>query len=223
MFRFAIVFMLLGLVRHLVLTLLSVRRALHSAADKAVPYRQIAKATLAWLFPFTKLRNRVVYSALSIAFHVGIIITPIFLVGHIALWRRGLGFGWPAIGNTLADVLTIVALVTVVGLIVGRLWTRESRTLTRPSDIVLLILIALPFGSGFLVSHPLLNPFGLNGTLLVHVMTANLIMILMPITKLSHVVLLPTTQLVSDVAWRFPPDAGEKVFNALHPRQQEGS
>jgi hypothetical protein len=46
-------------------------------------------------------------------------------------------------------------------------------------------------------------------------MSANIVMILVPITKISHCVLLPLTQLVSEVAWHFPPDAGSKVAAAL--------
>ena len=36
-----------------------------------------------------------------------------------------------------------------------------------------------------------------------------------PLTKLSHMVLLPFTQLVSELAWHFPPDAGRRVAVAL--------
>jgi hypothetical protein len=63
--------------------------------------------------------------------------------------------------------------------------------------------------------HPGLNPFPYDVTLLAHVMSANFVLILVPITKLSHVVLLPATQLVSELAWHFPPDAGSKVGAAL--------
>lgn len=223
LFRFALLFMVLGLGRHLVLTFLAIRRAIAKAGDKDVPLRRIALATLGWLFPFTKMRPRRIYSFLSIAFHAGIIITPLFLAGHIALWQRGLGFGWPAIGNSLADVLTLVVMVSVVGLVVGRQWTGEARSLTRSQDIILLLLVALPFASGFILAHPALSPFDASAAMLVHALSADLVMVLIPTTKLSHCVLLPTTQLVSDVGWRFPPDAGEKVLAALRLKNQEGT
>jgi nitrate reductase gamma subunit len=214
-FRFAIIFAALGLSRHLVLTLLSVRRAVRAAGDKEVPYKRLLVTTLGWLFPFTKIRQRVVYSTLSVAFHVGLIITPIFLAGHIVLWRRGLGFGWPAIGMTLADVLTVVTMVTALGLLVGRLWTHEARALSRPQDYILLVLLLFVFLFGFLVRHPALNPFDPTTTFFIHVLAGDLVLVALPVTKLSHCVLLPTTQLVSDVGWRFPPDAGERVRAAL--------
>ena len=78
-----------------------------------------------------------------------------------------------------------------------------------------LLLIALPFASGFLAMHPAINPIAFETMMFIHVMSANLILILIPITKLSHCVLLPTTQLVSEVAWHFPPDGGREVGLAL--------
>ena len=36
-------------------------------------------------------------------------------------------------------------------------------------------------------------------------------MFLVPMTKLSHMTLLPFTQLVSQLAWHFPQDAGKRV------------
>jgi hypothetical protein len=51
--------------------------------------------------------------------------------------------------------------------------------------------------------------------MLLHVLSADLLLFLIPMTKLSHMVLLPTTQLVSELAWHFPPDAGSKVAAAL--------
>ena len=51
--------------------------------------------------------------------------------------------------------------------------------------------------------------------MLIHVMSANLIFVLIPLTKLSHIVLMPAAQVVADVAWRFTPDAGRKIALAL--------
>jgi hypothetical protein len=46
-------------------------------------------------------------------------------------------------------------------------------------------------------------------------LSANLLLVLIPLTKLSHMVLLPATQLVTELAWHFPPDAGSKVAVSL--------
>ena len=105
-------------------------------------------------------------------------------------------------------------------LVVERAAAADSRVLSRFQDYAIPLLIALPFASGFLVRHPAWNPLSLDGALLVHVMSANLLLILIPLTKLSHMILLPTTQMVSELAWHFPPDAGRKVGIVLDKAEQ---
>jgi len=63
--------------------------------------------------------------------------------------------------------------------------------------------------------HPQWNPFSFHAALLVHVISADIVLILVPLTKISHCVLMPLTQVVSEVAWHFPPHAGSKVAAAL--------
>ena len=214
-FMFALVFMLLGLTRHVALTVWEVARAIYRAGDKTLPYRQILVATLKWLFPVEKLKDRLVLSLTSVSFHIAISIVPIFLGGHIALWARGLGISWPAIPNQLADVLTIIAIVTALALVIQRAAAGPTRSLSRFQDYVIPLIVALPFVTGFLVMHPAVNPFSYQAALLVHVMSANLLLVLIPITKLSHMALIPTVQLVSEVAWHWPPDAGSKLAVTL--------
>ena len=216
LFRVTFAFMILGLLRHLVITIITVWRALDAAGDKKVPWKKIALATLTWLFPFNKkIKNRMSYSLLSIAFHIGLLITPLFLLGHILLWDRGAGVSWPGIPNMLAHILTVATVIAAIGLVSSRLLKKDSRELSRVQDILLPLLLIIPFISGFMMMHPTLHPFGFTTLMLVHTLSAELIFILIPTTKLSHCILLPTTQLVSDVGWRFPPNAGDKVVKAL--------
>jgi nitrate reductase gamma subunit len=204
-------FMVLGLIRHIVVTVSEMMKMVGRAGNKDVAYRQVFAATMKWLFPVGQLRQRFFFSITSLMFHVAIIVVPIFLAGHIALWKSGTGLSWPAISNGLADVLTITAVATAVLLVVQRATARDSRALSRFNDYALPLLIAVPFVAGFLVMHPTWNPFSYELALLVHIMSANVLLILIPLTKLSHMVLLPATQLVSELGWHFPPDAGRKV------------
>ncbi len=214
-FLFAVTFMLLGMTRHVVLGVCEVVRAMRRAGNKTLPYRQILTATWQWLLPVGKLKDRLCLSLTSLTFHIAILIVPVFLGGHISLWARGLGISWPAIPNLLADVLTIVAIVTAVALVIQRAASRPTRVLSRFQDYVIPLVVAMPFVSGFLVMHPAANPFSYGATLLVHIMSANLVFVLIPITKLSHMVLIPGVQLVSEVAWHWPPDAGSKLAVTL--------
>lgn len=214
-FIFAFTFMLLGLIRHATLTVWEVTRAMRRAGDRTLPYRQICIATLKWLFPVGKLKGRLVLSLTSVFFHIAILIVPLFLGGHIALWARGLGISWPAIPNGLADVLTIVAIITGVALVIQRAAARATRALSRFQDYALPLVITVPFASGFLLMHPAMNPFAYEAMLFVHVISADVLFILIPVTKLSHMVLIPSVQLVSEVAWHWPADAGSKLAVTL--------
>ena len=211
----ALTFMVLGLLCHLVITIWDIGLAVHRAGDQNIPYRQLALTTLKWLVPVGKVRTRLGLSLTTLAFHISILLVPIFLAGHVALWRRGTGLSWPALPNIVADVLTVVAVAAVVALILERSLALASRSLSRFQDYALPLMIAVPFVSGFLVMHPHLNPFSFHAMLLVHVVSADIVLILTPLTKISHCVLLPLTQVVSEVAWHFPPHAGSKVAAAL--------
>jgi hypothetical protein len=214
-FIFSFSFMILGLGRHLAVTLWEIYRAWKRAGDKTLPIYQIWRSTIQWLVPLGRIRLNPLYSLTSILFHIAVLIVPLFLAGHVALWAKGTGLAWAVIPNATADVLTIVAVITAVALVVQRLWANSTRALSRPQDFALPLIIALPFISGFMVMHPFYSLFSYSTVLFVHIMSANLVMVLIPITKLTHTVLLPGVQLVSELGWHWPPNAGSKLAIAL--------
>jgi nitrate reductase gamma subunit len=214
-FIFALAFMILGLMRHLALTLWEIYRAWRRAGDKALPYRQIWRSTVKWLFPVGEIVQNPIFSLTSIVFHIAILTVPLFLAGHIVLWYRSIGISWKAIPTAFADVLTIVAVTTAVALVAQRLSAKSTRALSRFQDYALPLVIALPFASGFMVMHPTCNPCSYSAVLFVHVMSANLVMVLIPLTKLTHAVLLPSVQLVAELGWHWPADAGSKLAATL--------
>ena len=217
-FRACFAIMLLGLLRVVALNTMSdvslLRRSRKNG--RTVSWGPTLSATLQWIFPFKKgLEVRAVFSFTSMLFHVCIIVTPVFLGAHIMLWDRGLGISWPAISNSVADYLALIGIATGIALFLDRLASRASRALSRPQDFLLPVLIIIPLVSGYLAMHPGTNPFGYNGTMFVHVMSGNLIFLLIPFTKMSHVALFPGTQLVSDLGWHLQPGAGQQVALAL--------
>ncbi len=214
-FIFAFTFMVLGLVRHMVLTIRQIVLTMQRAGDKHLDYRRLIISTIKWLVPVTKVKEQLLFSLTSVAFHVAVILVPIFLAGHIALWQRGTGFLWPALSNAAADLLTIVAVLTAIALVVERAAGHTARALSRFQDYALPLIVALPFASGFLAMHPALNPFPFEATLLIHILSGNLVFILIPLTKLSHMALIPGVQFVSEAAWHWPPDAGSRLAVTL--------
>jgi nitrate reductase gamma subunit len=214
-FVFCFSFMLLGLARHVGVTVWEVVRTMRRAGDKSLPLAAIGRATFKWLFPVGAIAGNALFTVTSLLFHAAILLVPIFLAQHIALWARGLGASWPAMPNGVADVLSVVAVVTAVALFIQRLTATATRAISRLQDHLLLLLVALPFVTGFLVRHPAVNPFAYERMLFLHVMSGNLVFLFMPVTKLTHAVLLPGTQLVAELGWHWPPDAGSRVAAAL--------
>jgi nitrate reductase gamma subunit len=161
------------------------------------------------------MRPHAFFAITSFLFHISIIATPLFLAAHVELWRRGTGIGWAAIPQTVADYMTLVAIVAGLFLFVKRTSARVARALSRPQDYILPLLILVPFVSGYLAAHPGISPFDYSATMLVHVLSGNVVMVLVPFSKLSHVVLFPTTQLMSEMAWHLAPGSGERVAVTL--------
>ncbi|MBN2382630.1 hypothetical protein JXQ70_07090 [bacterium] len=220
LFRFAVLIMVLGLARHLALTVFGLVRAIHKSGDRDIPYAKLIRKNLSWLCPVVILRERFLFCLTSVLFHIGLILVPIFYAGHILLWERSLGLSWPSLPRTIADVLTVTTCCTAYLLFFSRVLDPMMRSLSRFQDYILLPLLSLPFITGFLASHPALSPFSYDSVMLTHIVSGNLIMVLVPFTKMSHVILLSGTQLVSEVAWHFPADTGERVAQALHKEEQ---
>lgn len=215
LFWTALIFMFFGLARHVGLTVWESARAYRRAGDKNFPTGKLMGTTVHWLFPFKKVWNRPLFSLTTILFHIGVILVPLFLAGHIKLWREGVGLSWPALPNGVATTLTWIVIATAIMVVIQRASARDSRVLSRFQDYALPLFIVVPFLTGFLVMHPAWNPFARDPVLLVHVLSADLLIFLVPLTKLSHMILMPFTQLVSELAWHWPSDAGSQVAATL--------
>ena len=159
-FIFSLSFMILGLARHLALTIWEIFRTYRRAGDKSLPFRQIVQSTLQWLFPTGRIAESPFFSLTSVIFHVAILIVPCSWQVTSLCGFKARGLSWPAIPNELADVLTIMAVVAALALVLQRVAAKSTRVLSRFRDYVLPLIIALPFVlSGFMVVHPAFNPY----------------------------------------------------------------
>jgi nitrate reductase gamma subunit len=214
LFAVAFLIMVLGLGRHLLLQIhalvLTKGRRL-----KQVSWRRVAMDSLSWAVPWRHMvRGTIFISAASFIFHVGAILVPLFCQDHIVLWEEFLGIGLPALGRGVADTLTLSTIGCALLLLGYRVVIRRARDLSRPSDYVLLVMVILPFASGYLASHPGVNPLPWGGMMLIHILSAEALMVVVPFSKLSHIVLFVFDRL-SEVHWQLRPGAGEKVAEAL--------
>ncbi len=208
-------FMVLGLAR---LVIVQVYMLAHSKGRRLrqAPWRRILGDSISWAVPLPHLiRGTILFSVSSFLLHIGLIAVPLFLVDHAHLLSRLLGLNWPAIGHGLADVLTLMTLVCLGVLLACRTFRPRQRAVSRPLDYVILGAIGLPFATGFLASHPGLNPFSWELMMLAHLLSSEFLFLLVPTTKLAHVVPYPFDR-ISAVHWQLRPGAGDRVAEALY-------
>jgi nitrate reductase gamma subunit len=219
LFRLCFMIMLLGLARIIFLDLWGAYKAFKKAGDRIMPWKLIISRTWEWLFPVKRLsRNFQVYSVLSILFHVGLIIVPIFLYAHIDLWKQSVGISWPALPYGWALWLTVATIIFAISLIAGRLIIKQARALSRKQDYLWLILLLIPFLTGFICANLNISPETYQFFILVHVLSGDLIFVLIPFSKIAHCVLEPLSQLVSTLAWKFPPESDENICITLNKK-----
>ncbi|HUB81786.1 MAG TPA: hypothetical protein VMB03_23465 [Bryobacteraceae bacterium] len=216
LFRLAFSLMVLGLLRVLVITAIGISEAYRRNSDKIVPWKAVFRQTLGWLAPVGRLWGaRPVYSVTSVVFHAGLLTVPLFFAAHVRLWRGAAGLAWPGMPQQMADALTLFTIAAGAGLFCGRVFQKAARALSRLQDFVWPPLLLLPFVTGYLCVHAGLTSKLYQQLMLVHIYAADLILLMIPFTKVAHCVLAPLSQAVTAVAWKFVPGAGEKVAATL--------
>jgi nitrate reductase gamma subunit len=153
-----------------------------------VDLRWALRSIVHWLIPLgsVSLRTQPLFSIAYFVFHVCLLGVPVFLLAHNTLWRQAFGVGIPSLPDSLADILTIVFMVAALVLLVRRLVRPEVRILTNAWDYFLLILTSAPFVTGFLAYHQI-GPYKL--TLMLHVLFAEILLVVVPFSKLGHFIL----------------------------------
>ncbi len=141
-----------------------------------------------WLIPFASasMRQQPVFSTIAFIFHILLLAVPLFLSAHILLWEEAFGVTLWSIPDGLADGLTLVFIAAALFLFVRRRARPEVRVLTSAWDYTLLVLTTLPFITGFLAYHQW-GPY--EAMLVLHILFSQILLILIPITKLGHMVL----------------------------------
>jgi len=141
-----------------------------------------------WLFPFgtRSWRNNPVFTVVFFVFHIGLLVTPVFLLAHNIILKERWGLSLWTIPGSVADVLTIVVIIAVIFLILRRIALPEVRILTTTYDFVILAITVAPFVTGF-IAHYIASDYKF--WLIVHVICGEIMLIAIPFTKLSHFVL----------------------------------
>jgi nitrate reductase gamma subunit len=154
---------------------------------KAQGFKGALRSVFFWLLPFGSVgwRAKPLFTIMFYAFHFGLVLVPLFLEGHLIMLEEGIGISWPAMPMWLADTLTIAALIAALFIVLRRIALPEVRILTTAYDYFLIVVAAAPLLTGFLAVHEIGD---YRFWLLVHIFSAEVLLILIPFTKLNHVV-----------------------------------
>ena len=218
LFRIAFSLMLLGLLRAVALTAIGIAEAYRRSPDKIVNWREVRRQTFAWLFPVnaTLARSGQSTARYHFLFHVGILLVPPFLFAHVLLWKRSAGFAWFAIPQALANYLTVLVNCSRHGFVsrpCAGLGSAQDEPACRISPgRCFWWFLSSPASCARMLA---IGPKTYQSLMLLHVYSANLIMLLIPFTKIAHCVLAPLSQIVTAIAWKFPAGAGDRVAATL--------
>jgi nitrate reductase gamma subunit len=119
-------------------------------------------------------------------FHLGLLITLFFLEQHIMLFRAIIGFGWPALHPTLIDVSTLIGIAALIAVLIHRIMDPVVRKLTDYQDYLAWLLTIAPLITGYITMHPV--GLSYHAALIIHIISAEALLIAIPFTKLSHMV-----------------------------------
>lgn len=219
LFRFCFTIMSLGLLRAMLLDIYGIYKAYRRAGDRQIPWNLVLSRSLEWAFPVRKLfKEGDVYSFVSVLFHICLIVAPVFLFAHIELIRNSIGIMWPSLSFKLEFWLTLSAIILLSCLLILRLAKRSIRFLSRREDYLWLILLLFPFTTGFVCANINISAGLYQFLMAVHILSADLIFVLIPFTKIVHCVLAPFSQLVDVLAWKFPGRSDEDIAMTLNKK-----
>ena len=146
-----------------------------------------------WSVPFlaTNWRMNPVFTIVTFAFHISLILSPLFLMSHVMLFSEAFGLQWVTLPDCIADIMTLTVITGSIYFFIRRIVCREVRFVTSVSDFIIIVIVAAPFVTGFLAYHQFFN-YQLIMTL--HALSGVVLIVTIPFTRLSHMLLAPFTR-----------------------------
>ncbi|MCP4686822.1 MAG: hypothetical protein GY859_02165 [Desulfobacterales bacterium] len=141
-----------------------------------------------WLIPFGTKSWRYFpgFTTLVFLFHIGLLLTPVFLSGHNVLLHERWGVSLPTLPDCVADYLTVMVIAAGLFMALRRIALPEVRIVTTAYDYLMLAIAVAPFITGFFAYHHVGN---YQVMLILHILSGEIMLVAIPFTKLSHFIL----------------------------------
>ena len=151
----------------------------------AASIKGAVRSILYGLIPFgsTYMRRQPLFTVVTVGFHLGVLLVPLFLLAHIVLWYESWEILWWSLPDLLADLMALWVILACIYFLVRRWMVPEVKKVTRPGDVFLLAIIFATFLTGFLAYHQW-GPY--RPILILHVLAGEILLVAIPFSKLRH-------------------------------------
>jgi nitrate reductase gamma subunit len=170
---------------------------LFSKKDKVVyPYMSVKhglRSLLHWTVPFgsRNMRLRPFFTILSFLFHICLLATPIFVLGHTILWKESWGISLWSLPENLSNTMTIIVVLAVSFFALRRIAVPAVRYVSYWSDYLLLLVVVAPFATGLLAYYQV---FDYKTVITIHIIAGAVWLMVIPFTRIVHMLFYPFTR-----------------------------
>jgi nitrate reductase gamma subunit len=165
-----------------------------------------------YLVPWNQtVRKTPVFTIAMYLFHICIIGLALFVGAHLVGWKRNLGINltFLELGQWTVRIMTYLTLLLFAYLIARRIFDPAVRKLSTAWDFALLLILLVPFVSGYLMfdfgEKWFITADGNDNAyqylVLIHVLFANLVLFLIPLTKMAHWLLFFPSRALIGIEW----------------------
>ncbi|MBU0515831.1 MAG: hypothetical protein KJ621_13770 [Proteobacteria bacterium] len=209
----ALVFFAVGSITRLIVFLSNSRKR-----DKFLwsnfSWKYVLATWFRYLIPWNQtVRKTPVFSLAMYLFHICIIGLALFVGAHLTGWKNGflgINLTFLELGDWTVRIMTYLTFLLFLYLIARRIIDSAVRKLSTAWDFTLLIILLVPFISGYLLfDFPEASwMMGEEGEtlfrqylVLIHLLFANLVLFLIPLTKMAHWLLFFPSRALIGIEW----------------------
>ncbi|MBF0480850.1 MAG: nitrate reductase [Desulfovibrionaceae bacterium] len=146
-----------------------------------------ARSILHWLIPANVTAKASPFvTGFGFLFHISFLACAVFCQAHVVLIDAAWSLSWWTLPDQAADLLAQAFLAAAAFFAARRLLIPVVRTLTTPADWLVLAIAVAPMLTGLLAARQI-GDYNLMITL--HALAGNLLLLAIPFTKLSHMIL----------------------------------
>ena len=117
-------------------------------------------------------------------FHLGFLVTLLFLSQHIALVKKTFCISWPALPPGVISIAAVLSIAAMAALLVHRITDPVKRLISDYQDYLTWALTFLPLLTGVMLNNGMLTDY--RHMLILHLASVELLLIAIPFTKLAH-------------------------------------